>query len=72
MHCDGKTDAIVYSYESGVLEDPAAVPPAGIFQMTTDPEKAPDAPQRLTVTFCHGGLCIITLIIITINIINHY
>lgn len=42
------------SFESGVLEDPATVPPAGIFQMTTDPERAPDVPQRLVVTFRHG------------------
>ncbi|XP_063885425.1 argininosuccinate synthase-like [Scylla paramamosain] len=42
------------SYESGVLEDPAAAPPSTIYQMTTNPEQAPDAPQRLTLTFRHG------------------
>lgn len=43
------------SYESGVLEDPAAAPPSGIFQLTANPEQAPDTPQRLTLTF-HRGL----------------
>lgn len=42
------------SYESGVLEDPAAAPPSSLYQMTTDPEQAPDAPQRLTLTFRRG------------------
>lgn len=42
------------SYESGILEDPAAHPPEGIYQMTTDPEKAPDTPEILTVTFQEG------------------
>ncbi|XP_042234144.1 argininosuccinate synthase-like isoform X2 [Homarus americanus] len=42
------------SYESGILENPATHPPEGIFQLTTDPEKAPDTPQILTITFCAG------------------
>lgn len=42
------------SYESGVLEDPAAAPPSSLYQMTTAPEQAPDAPQRLTLTFRRG------------------
>src|SRR5262245_24410322 len=32
------------SYEGGVLEDPWAEPPAKMFQLTSDPEAAPDAP----------------------------
>ena len=43
------------SYEGGVLEDPWVGPPAGIFNMTTDPEKAPDDPQEVVVTFEHGN-----------------
>jgi len=42
------------SYEGGVLEDPWAAPPEGMFQMTTDPERAPDRPERVTVAF-EGG-----------------
>ncbi len=42
------------SYEGGVLEDPWAGPPAGMFRMTTDPEQAPDEPERVTVRFTRG------------------
>jgi argininosuccinate synthase len=44
-------DANLYhiSYEGGVLEDPWASPPKGMFRMTTDPEDAPDAPQEVVV-----------------------
>ncbi|CAL4112891.1 unnamed protein product [Meganyctiphanes norvegica] len=42
------------SYESGILENPATHPPCGIYEMTTDPEKAPDVPQMLTLTFQNG------------------
>ncbi|XP_064121403.1 argininosuccinate synthase-like [Macrobrachium nipponense] len=42
------------SYESGVLENPATFPPEGIFQMTVDPEKAPDTPQMMTINFKEG------------------
>jgi len=42
------------SYEGGVLEDPWAPPPAGMFRMTTDPEAAPDVPQQITVAFERG------------------
>jgi argininosuccinate synthase len=37
------------SYEGGVLEDPWAAPPQGMFRMTTDPEAAPDAPLEVVV-----------------------
>jgi argininosuccinate synthase len=44
-------DANLYhiSYEGGILEDPWASPPKGMFRMTTDPEDAPDAPQEVVV-----------------------
>lgn len=37
------------SYEGGVLEDPWAGPPKGMFRMTTDPEDAPDDPQEIVI-----------------------
>jgi argininosuccinate synthase len=42
------------SYEGGVLEDPWAGPPAGMWRLTVDPESAPDAPQVVEVAF-EGG-----------------
>jgi argininosuccinate synthase len=42
------------SYEGGVLEDPWASPPEGMFRMTTDPESAPDQPEVATVRFEKG------------------
>jgi len=43
------------SYEGGVLEDPWASPPEGMFRMTNDPEGAPDIPETVTVTFEEGN-----------------
>lgn len=43
------------SYEGGVLEDPWVGPPAGIFQMTDDPQEAPDDPQEVVVSFDRGN-----------------
>lgn len=43
------------SYEGGVLEDPWAAPPEAMFRMTADPERAPDAGERVTVTFESGN-----------------
>jgi argininosuccinate synthase len=43
------------SYEGGVLEDPWAAPPAGMFRWTTDPEEAPDEPELVTVGFEKGN-----------------
>ncbi len=43
------------SYEGGVLEDPWAPPPAGMFRMTIDPERAPDDPERVTIGFERGN-----------------
>ena len=42
------------SYEGGVLEDPWAAPPPGMFRMTTDPEAAPAEPETVTVRFDAG------------------
>ncbi len=42
------------SYEGGVLEDPWAPPPPGMFHLTADPEDAPDAAEEVTVTFERG------------------
>ncbi|KAK6979852.1 argininosuccinate synthase, partial [Biomphalaria glabrata] len=42
------------SYESGVLEDPNHQAPAGLFQMTADPEKAPDNSDVIEIEFKKG------------------
>jgi argininosuccinate synthase len=42
------------SYEGGVLEDPWAPPPEGMFRMTVDPEDAPDEAERVVVAFDRG------------------
>lgn len=47
-------NAFHISYEGGVLEDPWAQPPAGMWRRTMDPEAAPDEPEVVTVTYEHG------------------
>ncbi len=42
------------SYEGGILEDPWASPPDGMFRMTTDPEAAPDQPEIISIRFETG------------------
>ncbi len=42
------------SYEGGVLEDPWTAPPKGMWQLTTDPEDAPDTAQEVEISF-EGG-----------------
>ena len=42
------------SYEGGILEDPWASPPAGMFRMTADPEDAPEEPGVVTIRFERG------------------
>ena len=42
------------SYEGGILEDPWSSPPADMFRMTTDPEDAPEIPERVTIRFEEG------------------
>lgn len=43
------------SYEGGILEDPWASPPKGMFRMTTDPEDAPDVPQEIVIGLESGN-----------------
>ncbi|XP_037300112.1 argininosuccinate synthase isoform X2 [Manduca sexta] len=42
------------SYESGVLEDPAAIPPNGIYKMTRDLQHAEDYPIVIDINFEKG------------------
>jgi argininosuccinate synthase len=42
------------SFEGGVLEDPWAEPPEDMFVMTAAPEKAPDQPESVEITFREG------------------
>lgn len=42
------------SYESGVLEDPAAIPPGGIYKMTRDLKQAEDYPSVIDINFEKG------------------
>ena len=42
------------SYESGILENPQQEGPENLYQMTTDPRKAPDTPDTLQITFESG------------------
>jgi len=43
------------SYESGVLEDPAAKPDKEMFQLTVDPKDAPDKVIELSIEFEKGN-----------------
>ncbi len=40
--------------ECGVLEDPTVAPPEDAYQITTDPKKAPDTPELVTIQFEKG------------------
>jgi len=42
------------SHEGGPLEEPGFEPEASMFKLTVDPERAPDAPERVTVGFEKG------------------
>ncbi len=42
------------SHEGGPLEDPAFEPERSMFQLTVDPEDAPDAPAKVTIGFESG------------------
>ncbi len=48
-------NAFHISYEGGILEDPWAEPPADIFRWTTDPGKAPDAPEYVVIAYENGN-----------------
>lgn len=43
------------SYEGGMLEDPWQAPPESMFQMTVSPERAPNKPQQIELTFERGN-----------------
>jgi argininosuccinate synthase len=42
------------SHEAGILEDPGAAAEEGVYSRTTDPSKAPDTPELLTIAFESG------------------
>lgn len=42
------------SYESGILEDPMTQAPEDLYQMTVDPQKAPDVPTVILIEFKKG------------------
>lgn len=42
------------SIECGVLDDPMVEPPEEVFRWTTSPEKAPNEPEYITITFSKG------------------
>ncbi|TPX31123.1 argininosuccinate synthase [Synchytrium microbalum] len=50
------TDENLYhiSYEAGILEDPSHTPPKDMWKLITDPEDAPDTPERIAITFQDG------------------
>ena len=50
------TDANLYhiSYEGGILEDPWAEAPKNMWQLTVDPEDAPNTPEVVEVSFEAG------------------
>src|SRR5712672_3589100 len=42
------------SHEGGPLEDPSFEPEASMFKLTVDPMAAPDAPEKVSITFASG------------------
>lgn len=44
----------LHSYESGVLENPYNPAPDSLFNMTQDPENAPDKPEIIEIEFEKG------------------
>ena len=51
------TDANLYhiSYEGGILEDPWAAPPQGMWNLTADPRNAPETPETVEIDFEAGN-----------------
>ncbi|HET6464865.1 MAG TPA: argininosuccinate synthase [Nitrospiria bacterium] len=43
------------SYEGGILEDPWAPPPEEMFLLTVSPQKAPDRPETIEITYDGGN-----------------
>jgi argininosuccinate synthase len=44
------------SYEGGILEDPNFAPEESMWRLTASPEKAPDKPQVVELTYRHGDI----------------
>jgi argininosuccinate synthase len=44
------------SYEGGVLEDPSFEPEANMWRLTASPEKAPNKPQTIVLTYAKGDV----------------
>jgi argininosuccinate synthase len=44
------------SYEGGILEDPDFAPEESMWRLTVSPEKAPDKPQVIELTYKHGDI----------------
>jgi argininosuccinate synthase len=44
------------SYEGGILEDPAFAPEESMWRLTVSPEKAPNTPQVVELTYRHGDI----------------
>ena len=44
------------SYEGGVLEDPAYEPEDSMWRITVSPEKAPNKPEMVELTYRHGDI----------------
>jgi argininosuccinate synthase len=75
VHSIYATTLHVYSYESGVLEDPAKPAPDEIFQMTLHPQHALETPCKLQINFEHGIIKysaeIIKLLFFTKDVVIH-
>lgn len=50
---------LLFSYESGILEDPKTHAPEDIYQMTTDPRESPKEADKLEITFKKGHLVLL-------------
>ena len=44
------------SYEGGILEDPAYEPEESMWRITVSPQKAPNRPEHVTLTYEHGDI----------------
>ena len=44
------------SYEGGILEDPNYAPDDSMWRLTVSPEKAPNKPQVIELTYKHGDV----------------
>lgn len=48
-------NALHISFEAGILEDPAATPPADMFELSVSPKNAPDEAEVIELTFDKGN-----------------